>query len=208
MNNVQHDMATQSAAERFFRAYHTHCTAPDVDSLFNLLNASHSLNDKMRKEYSSDFFALKEFVAIKALRNLFHHQGELIHEVRIVAIQNLAPITTDLMFLCLVPRLLVDKAIDEIEKRRKTEDEPLMRSALKWYGNVVNINPCIFNFAVHVFERVAQLSVPLASEGYLVIKQSYEFEEFHGYPHFVTGDIECHAGSIDAVLQTIFADVE
>lgn len=201
-------MATQSAAERFFRAYRIHCITPDLDSLFNLLNASHSLNDKMRKEYSSDFFSLKEFVAIKALRNLFHHQEELIHEIRIVATQNLVPITTDLLFLCLAPRLLVDKAIDGIEKRRKTEDEPLVRNALKWYGNVVNINPCIFNFAVHVFERVTQLSIPLVSEGYYLMKQSYELEELHGYSHFVTGDIECHAGSINVVLQTIFADVE
>lgn len=208
MNNTQRVMATQSAAERFFRAYHAHCTTPDLDSLFNLLNASHSLNDKMRKEYSSDFFSLKEFVAIKALRNLFHHQEELIHEVRIVDTQNLAPIKTDLLFLCLAPRLLVDKAIDGIEKRRKAEDEHLVRNALKWYGNVVNINPCIFNFAVHVFERIEQLNISLVSEDYLLIRKSYEFEELHGHSHFVTGDIECHAGSINVVFQTIFADVK
>ena len=200
-------IATQSAADRFFRAYQTHCTSPDLDSLFNLLNASHSLNDKMRKEYSSDFFSVKEFLALKALRNLFHHQEELTNEIRIVASKNISAITTDLMYLCLVPRSLVDKAIEGIEKKRKYQDEPLVRNALKWYANVANINPCIFNFAVHVFERIESLDITLNSDGYRMIKESYEFENIHGHSHFVTGDIACLAGDVDAVLQTVYSDV-
>jgi hypothetical protein len=200
-------IATQSAADRFFRAYQTHCTSPDLDSLFNLLNASHSLNDKMRKEYSSDFFSVKEFVALKALRNLFHHQEELANEIRIVTAEDVSAITTDLMFLCLIPRPLAEKAIEGIEKKRKDQDEPLVRNAFKWYANVVNINPCIFNFAVHVFERIESLDVALDSDGYRMIKESYEFESAHGHSHFVTGDIACLTGDVDAVLQTVFSDV-
>lgn len=198
---------TASAAERFFRAYHSHCIAPDLDTLFNLLNAIHSLNDKLRKEFKSDFFTLKEFVALKALRNLFHHQEELLHEVRIVGARNLPPITTDLMFLCLVPRSLVENSITSIDERWRSKDEPFVREALKWYGNVVNINPCIFNFAVHVYERMNSLNILLKSDAFYSFKKSYEFEVQNGHSHFVSGDIACHVGSIDSVLETVFADV-
>lgn len=207
MNSTQRQGTTASAAERFFRAYKAHCVLPDPDTLFNLLNSAHSLNDKLRKEFRSDFLALKEFVALKALRNLFHHQEELLSEVRVVAVSNLPPISTDLLFLCLVPRALVENAIVGIEKKWRPLEESLVRDALKWYGNVVNINPCIFNFAVHVYERMKNLNVLLTSEAYSSLHASYEFEEQYGHSHFVSGEVACHAGSVEAVLETVFSDV-
>lgn len=198
--------AAKAAAERFFRAYNAHCLHPDIDSLFYLLNAAHSLNDKMRKEFSSDFFDIDEFIALKALRNLFHHQVELASEVRIVAAQDIY-ISTDLMFLCLVPRSLVERSIDGLDKRRRAEEESRIRNVLKWYLGVVNINPCIFNFAVHVFERVKSLGFALDSDEYLGLKKSYDHESSHGLSHFVSGDISCLAGDVNAVLATVFADV-
>ncbi|MBG6311019.1 hypothetical protein I5J34_07295 [Pseudomonas aeruginosa] len=198
--------ATKAAAERFFRAYHTHCVSPDVDSLFNLLNAAHSLNDKMRKESSLDFFDVDEFIALKALRNLFHHQEELTSEVRIVAARDIS-INTDLMFLCLVPRSLIEKAIDGLDKKRRPREEPRIRDVLKWYRNVVNINPCIFNFAVHVFERVESLAFSLDSDEYLELKESYDYESDRGLSHFVNGDVACLAGDVDVMLAIVFSDI-
>lgn len=199
--------ATINAADRFFRMYQAHSLSADTDTLFNLLNALHSLNDKLRKAYSRDFFSLKEFVALKALRNLFHHQDELLNEVRVLAVQDLPPLSTDLIYVCLVPRGLVENAISEIEPKRMAEDEPLVREALKWYGNVVNLNPCIFNLAVHVYEIVNEINLPLSSNAYLSFQKSYEFEEHHGHAHFIAGDIACHAGDVETVLTTAFADV-
>lgn len=196
-----------SAADRYFRCYEAHCIKPDVDTLFNLLNALHSLNDKFRKHCETDFFSVNEFVALQALRNLFHHQAELLNEIRVVAAQDLPPLTTDLFFLCLVPRGLVETAISNVSAKRKTQDEPIIRAVLKWYENVVNINPCIFNFSVHVFEKSEALGLPLVSEGYESIKNSYECELAEGHSHFVTGDIACHLGSVEEVLSRVFADV-
>ncbi|MCB4359788.1 hypothetical protein [Quatrionicoccus australiensis] len=205
--NHSEQSVVASAADRFFRAYEAHCVAPDVDTLFNLLNALHSLNDKLKKTCNADLFDLKEFVALKALRNLFHHEEELRSEIRVVASRDLPPILTDLLFLCLVPSGLVEKSIRGIEKKRKTQDEPLVRNALKWYGNVVNINPCIFNCAVHVFQKIRSIGIELHSDAYIDFRESYEFEENEGHDHFITGDIACHAGSVEHVLQTVFADV-
>jgi hypothetical protein len=51
---VRDEFIKTAAAERYFRAYHRHCTRPDEDSLFDLLNALHSLNDKLSKSFVAD----------------------------------------------------------------------------------------------------------------------------------------------------------
>jgi hypothetical protein len=67
--------SSKTAAERYFRLYHCHCVEPDQDTLFSLLNAAHSLNDRLSKELKVDFYSCNEFVPLQALRNLFHHQA-------------------------------------------------------------------------------------------------------------------------------------
>jgi len=61
-----------AAADRLFRCYAKHCLDPDADTLFAYLNALHSFNDKLNKLTKKSLFASTEFVALKALRNLFH----------------------------------------------------------------------------------------------------------------------------------------
>ena len=39
--------ALTAAADRFFRAYAMHCLDPDEDTLFAMLHALHSINDKL-----------------------------------------------------------------------------------------------------------------------------------------------------------------
>jgi hypothetical protein len=196
-----------NAGERFFRLYHRHCVEPDQDTLFALLNAAHSLNDRLEKQTGSNFFGCNEFIALKALRNLLHHETELKHEIRILPVRELPLITTDLLFLCLVPRQLVERSIEQIGRKRREQDEAIIRSTLKWYGNVVNINPCIFNFAVHVFEKLRSLGLELNSDEYVEFSTSYQYEAEHGHSHFVTGDIGCNVGSVEQLLAVAFADV-
>jgi len=174
-----------SAGERVFRLYHLHCVSPDLDTLFNLLNSIHSLNDKLEKSKLGDFFGIHEFVALKAIRNLFHHQEELVNELRIIPTDELPPITTDLMFLCLIPTKLVEQAISAIPNKYRREEEQIIQSVLGWYGEVVNINPCIFNFMVKV----------------------YEFETENNYSHYITGGISCLAGSVEEVLKKAFGPI-
>ena len=197
----------QAAGERFFRLYHGHCVEPDKDTLFNLLESIHSLNDKLRKATGEHFFNCNEFVALKALRNLFHHEAELVNEVRIIPIEKLPSVSTDLLFLCLVPSRLVLLSFEQLDRKRRVHEEETIRSTLKWYGNVVNINPCVFNFAVHAFEQLKALGVQIGGNEYAEFQASYEFEEEAGHSHFITGDIICHAGSVEEVLAVAFANV-
>lgn len=203
---LQEKSQTISAADRFFRAYHSHCISPNKDTLFNLLNSLHSLNDRLVKEFNENFFSFEEFIALKTLRNLFHHENELLSEVRVLPVKDI-PISTDLLYLCVVPRNLVDKAISKIDNKWKITNEPLVRRAFKWYGNVVNINPCIFNCAVHVFEKSEKLHLLLKSEEYHFFRESYDFETQKGYDHFITGDISCHSPNINVLIQKVFYDI-
>lgn len=197
----------QAAGERFFRLYHGHCVEPDKDTLFNLLNSIHSLNDRLRRTTGEHFFNCNEFVALKALRNLFHHEAELVNEVRIIPVEKLPPVSTDLPFLCLVPSRLVLLSFEQLDRKRRAHEEEIVRSTLQWYGNVVNINPCVFNFAVHAFEKLKALGVQIGGDEYAKFRASYEFEEEAGHSHIVTGDISCHAGSVEEVLAVAFANV-
>lgn len=196
-----------SASERVFRLYQSHCVSPTLDTLFNFLNATHSLNDKLGKARLGGFFDIQEFIALKALRNLFHHQEELVNELRIIPVQDLPSIITDLMYLCLVPTSLVEKAISTIPKKYRNNEEVVIRSVLGWYGEVVNINPCIFNFMVKVFEYLESKGVELTGKEYLDFASSYEFEAKNGHSHYITGAINCHAGNVEDVLKKVFESV-
>ncbi|MDI4232496.1 hypothetical protein OZ411_06680 [Bradyrhizobium sp. Arg237L] len=176
---------------------------PNEDTLLILLNALHSLNDRLQKEVGRNFFASSNFIALKALRNLFHHHTELIHEVKIIPVENLPPMVTDLLTVCLVPRTLIERAGTETDRKYREQVRSAF-DAFKWYGSIVNIQPCVFNVAVDVFELVADLDAAPQSEAYLLFMESYRLEEQDGHDHRVTGDIWCGAGSVAEILGKVF----
>ncbi len=196
------DLANVGAAsERFFRLYRTHCVSPNRDTLFSLLEAAHSLNDRLKVGAATDFFDVQEFAALKCLRNYFHHQQELRHVVRLIPIGGY-PITTDLMTICLVPRDNVVAAI-ETTKRYQEEARQACQQTFHWYGPVVNINPALFNFVVAAYERLRERSVPLSGEAVEEFAASYGYEEENDLSHVVDGRLATSAGSIDQLLTDI-----
>ena len=60
--------AVVPASERVFRLYQSDCVSPTLDTLFNLLNAIHSLNDKLGKAKLGGFLDIQEFIALKGKR--------------------------------------------------------------------------------------------------------------------------------------------
>ncbi len=207
MVSTLHDssISLKAASERFFRLYNKYCIGPDADSLFNLLNAIHSLNDKLNSKGSGDFFEENEFIALKALRNFFHHQEELINEIKIIPINDLPEISTDTMYLCLVHKNFINNALLAVNQRHREKSEIAILDVLLFYEDIVDINPCIFNFAVKVFEKVNEIGLVLVCKEYEDYRDSYEFEDQQGISHFVEGVISCHAGNINEVLTTVYA---
>ncbi|RUX51498.1 hypothetical protein EOA33_06100 [Mesorhizobium sp. M4A.F.Ca.ET.050.02.1.1] len=190
-----------AASERFFRLYHTHCVSPNRDTLFSLLEAGHSLNDRLKVGADLDFFDVQEFAALKCLRNYFHHQQELRHVVSLIPIGSY-PIVADLMTLCLVPRDIVVAAI-ETTRRYQEETRQACQRMFHWYGSVVNINPALFNFVVAAYERLKICGVPLAGEAIEDFEASYHYEKEHNLPHAVDGRLATSAGNIDDLLTDI-----
>jgi len=187
------------AADRFFRCYTRHCLEPDADTLFAYLNALHSLNDKLYKSKKGSLFGSTEFVALKALRNLFHHEAELVHEVRFILTRDLPPVSAELATVCLVDRQLMERAVE----REKKERERIV-GAFQWYGSITDIQPCVFNGAVDVYEAIRSAELEPESEDFVMFDRSYRFETENGHKHRVTGAISCLAADVDEVLQKAF----
>jgi len=197
---------TKLEIERFFRKYTKHCISPDIDSLKDLLSSAYSLNDKMRKESEHNFFDCNEFITIKGLRNYYDHEAELYNETRILPIASVEGLYADgSLFMCLVKLASVDNAIKNL---RRSDDKEPMRQSLNYYGNVVDINPCLLNFAVKVYEKTKELNLDINTEEYLMLEDSYHQEEELGISHFVNGQICCHAGSVSELLEHAFYEVE
>lgn len=190
-----------AAANRFFRAYYRHSMAPDEDTLFDLLNALHSLNDKLGKFADTDLHASTFFTVLRKLRNLFHHEAELLHEVRMIHARDMPTVTSDLAFVCLVSRDLILQSLKDEKKPGVIEQ---LIGTIKWYGNVADIQPCVFNAAVDVYEKIRPLHLGLNSEAYTEFHDLYEEEEQQGRRHHVTGEIACLAGDVDQILQQLF----
>jgi len=202
MSKETNSMNASNAAERFSRLFHRHCVDPDRDTLFSVLEAAHSLNDRLKIAHDVDFFDLQEFSALKCLRNFFHHQEELRHVVRVVPAGNY-PIITDLMILCLVPRAIVERAVEETRERHKEETRQACNAVFHWYGPVVNINPALFNFVIGAYERMKAAGISLSGEAFQEFEASYQYEEDHGHAHRIDGRIATCAGDLDQLLADI-----
>ncbi|MCK1519380.1 hypothetical protein [Bradyrhizobium sp. 17] len=190
-----------AAADRFFRAYYRHSLASDEDTLFDLLNAIHSLNDKLGKSAGANLHGSPPFTVLRKLRNLFHHEAELLHEVRMIHARDIPVVISDLASVCLVSRSLV---LQSLKDERKPEVSTLVMTTVRWYGTVADIQPCIFNAAVDVYEAVQPLDLDLRSEAYAAFRHAYDEETLHGQSHHVSGELSSLAADVDTILERLF----
>lgn len=190
------------ASERLFRFYETHCVTPNEDTLFSLLEAVHSLHDKFQKAAKQDFHGINEFLALNCLRNYFHHQEEMMHEVTIIPIRDY-PIITDLGVMCIVPRKIIDGAINSTMKKHQGDTRKACEDVFHWYGAVVNINPSLFNLVVKIYQQLREVGVPFTGDAVTLFENSYDYEVKNGHSHFIDGRLSTHAGNIDELLSDI-----
>lgn len=191
------------AAARLFRAYEAHSRAAGPDTLFNTLTAMHSLNDKLKKADVQDFEHLEEFAALKALRNFAHHQDEIDANVRVIP----SPAVSDLAFLCLVRRDQVEQAIETVSRKWRAKTHAACESRFHWYGEAVNINPCLFNFMVHAYEQLVAAGVKRDPDSFEAFEASYQFEAREGHAHLIEGRMAGPAGRIEQMLAAIVTNL-
>lgn len=190
----------EAATDRIFRAYFKHCQKPDEDTLFNFLNALHSFNDKLKGHQPDGLWDAVGFQGLLALRNLFHHEVELLNQVRLIT-QFPQALSVELMRVCLVSAALVERAARGRNQTGKPSKEVL--GAFNWYGAVVDIEPAIFNICVDAYEQIKALGAGPSSEAFALFEESYLYEELEGHPHRVEGKIFSLAGDVGQILKQI-----
>ena len=195
--------SASDAAGRFFRAYEKYCCFQDSDSLFNFFNSMHSLNDRLKQAADGNLLDIEEYVALKALRNFAHHQDEVRSRFKIIPNSAIS----DLAVVCIVRRDQVELTIKEVKGGRSGKTREACEAHFHWYGEAVNINPCIFNLVVRVYETLRELGVKPPEEAVSTFRDSYEFEEQQGHSHYVDGRIATSPAKICAVLSSIVANL-
>lgn len=191
------------AAGRLFRAYEAHSRVPSPDTLFLTLTAMHSLNDKLKKAKVRDFEHLEEFSALKGLRNFAHHRDEIEANVRVIPSLSVS----DLAYLCLVRRDQVEHAIESVTSKWRAETRAACERRFHWYGDAVNINPCLFNFMVHAYEQLVVAGVKPDPASVKAFETSYQFEASEGHAHLIDGRMAGPAGGIEHMLSTIVGEL-
>ena len=192
----------QAATDRFFRDYGRHCQAPNEDTLFHFLNSLHSFSDKLKRHRRRGLHDSANFIGLKALRNLFHHEAELLSKIS-VATDFVQPIVVELKRVCLIDRSMVERAaVGEVAQASKYKRTPGdVVGAFKWYGQIVDIEPAIFNVAVDAYEAIKEVGISPWSDAFQKFQEAYEDEEKNGFEHRVTGTISCHASDVGNLLQ-------
>ena len=194
----------RTAITRLFSAYEAHCLAPDDSSLFYTLTSLHSLNDRLSGATTIDLHEFTEFVALKALRNLTHHQEEVRANVRVAR----APAQSDLIFLCLVRRDQVERAIQATKPEKWREPtRKACESVFHWYGPAVNINPALFNLMARIYGRLEAETLVPEDEALAFFAESWERENASQMSHFIDGRLFGRAADISAMLAALVADL-
>ena len=114
---------------------------------------------------------------------------------------------SDLAFLCIVRRDQVERAIESVDKRWRASTRAACGEKFHWYGQAVNINPCLFNFMVRAYELLIELNVLPPKETVEFFEDSYQLEVELGLPHYVDGRVVSHIGNMDAVLTAVVAEL-
>lgn len=194
--------STLAATDRLFREYIEYLQNKSKDTLFRLLNALHSLADRLKTDHGQLFISIPEYLALKALRNHEHHGAEIKYVVREKSL-GIGPFQTDVLFVCLISAADRNAAIEGDSKKKSSfrdSDRSAFENSTINYADVVDINPCIFNCIVRIFEVLRNKGLGSTSEEFLLIQDSYEFEERNGHSHFVTGRIACHPCQVNGVI--------
>lgn len=184
------------AVDRLFRAYEAYCQSWNEDSLFNLLNALHSLEDRLKEHHGRVLLQLSEFVALKALRNYLHHQGEVKSVVHMKPLADKV-MYTDLVYACLVSKADCIAAVDGTVERYRASTQEAVAATFRDWGDVVDVNPCIFNCVVKAFEALSRLAETGDSLEYSEFAKQYAWETESGHSHYVSGLVLLHPGDVD-----------
>ena len=118
-----------------------------------------------------------------------------------------APAHSDLLFMCIIRRDQVVRAIENVDKKWRDASRAACEAQFHWYGDAVNINPCLFNLMVRIYEMLLAVEVSPPEEDIAPFDRSYQFEEEQGHSHYVDGHLTDHAAALDSILPQVIAEL-
>ncbi len=74
---------------------------------------------------------------------------------------------------------------------------------------MTDINPCIFNVLVKVYEKLIELGLPGDCAVCASLEESYQMERDLGFAHYVDGGVRMHpsyAGTVVELMQSMYAE--
>lgn len=190
------------AIDRLFSYYLNYVESASEDTLFPLLASLHSLDDKLAAVHGHQFFDIPEYLVLKALRNHFHHAEEVQYVLKVKSFKGTC-FYTDLAQVCLVSGKDCVAAIEGVNKKHQPGTLHAFESTTRIYGNVVDINPCIFNVLVKIHEKLKALGAFGVSPAFRKFDDQYQWESANGHPHYVTGNIFAHLADKDELTNAM-----
>jgi hypothetical protein len=188
------------AIDRLFRAYYNYCVSWTEDSLFQLLNSLHSLDDRFTTRHGRIMLELPEYIALKAVRNHFHHAEEVRNVVKVKSLVG-ADVSTDLLYACLINHTDIESAISGVTKKYRQNTVDSINTSFKRWGAVWDINPAVFNCVVKVYELTVSIGLVGTGKDFLEFDSQYKWESKNGHSHYVTGAIQVFLPEINKYIE-------
>ena len=188
------------AIDRLFRAYDIYCVSSSEDSLFQLLNSLHSLDDRFATKYGRIMLELPEYLALKAVRNHYHHAGEVRNVLKVKSLVG-GDVSTDLLYACLINHADIEAVISGVAKKYRQSTVAAINTSFKKWGAVWDINPAVFNCIVKVYELTLSLGLAGAGKDFLEFESQYQWETENGHSHYVTGAISLFMPEINNYIE-------
>jgi len=101
----------------------------------------------------------------------------------------------------------VVRAIENVDKKWRDASRAACEAQFHWYGDAVNINPCLFNLMVRIYEMLLAVEVSPPEKDIASFDRSYQFEEEQGHSHYVDGHLTGHAAALDSILPQVIAEL-
>lgn len=115
---------------------------------------------------------------------------------------------TDLLYTCLVSKADCIAAVDGTIEKYRAATYDAVAATFKDWGDVVDVNPCVFNCVVKAFEALHRLGEAGTSEEYDEFAKQYAWETEAGYSHHISGTVLLRPNDVDnyfAFMQRLYA---
>jgi len=193
----------KAALEKVFKLYHHYFESDESDSTYTLLNAIDHFNEKLNQKKSINLLSIDQFITLKAIRNYYYQNQQLRSELRLINTQNHSSFYTSATYITLMPAHSVTKSI-EIDKTLNKSQQKIVQSCLFWYGNVVNIYPCLYNFMAKFYGFIVAHDWQPETTEFLQFEKWQHYETDNHFSHLIQGEIISHTGHINQVLEELY----